>query len=371
MTMNTRHLASDQFAKDMLVPVEMTIVGGESLFGFVFATRANLLGEGRVALVSPFKRRLEETITDEDLKLALKTHKYGLLVNVEDYELLEDDDPFCYMPFSGRSELVARKLGGCLIQSGTDVILCLKVEVYGRSPDEDPHGVASLVCPDVRPFKVVNQMNEGASQLMIGTVRWNALVTMAVVLTSGKIVVGPNNTIFNPHAASHVWLKKGGGKDMYNYVERQTRSHFDEDITYRKHACVHPRFLKFNTMPVTLATLWAFKKAAKGWSGIKLAAFIFHKLYSESGVALKSQVEEYLQEIRPKKGDDDDRGIHANLKRLVQAMGEEEKVPVSREVDKELKDLAGRVQKEQTKLNLTIVTTEVEKVIEGIVRGKK
>ncbi|KAF9303310.1 hypothetical protein BGZ74_003999 [Mortierella antarctica] len=269
-------------------------------------------------MVSPLKRRLEETITDGDLKLALKTHKYGLLVNVEDYELLEDDDPFCYMPFSGRSELVARKLEGCLIQSGTDIILCLKVEVYGRSPDEDPRGI-----------------NEGASQLMIGTVRWNALVTMAVVLTSGKIVVGPNNTIFNPHAASHVWLKKGGGKD------------------------------------IDIGNFVGIQEGSKRMVSIKLAAFIFHKLYSESGVALKSQVEGYLQEIRPKKGDDDDRGIHSNLKRLVQAMDEEEKPPVSSEVGKELKDLAGRVQKEQTKLNLTIVATEVEKVIEGVLKGKK
>ncbi|KAF9952148.1 hypothetical protein BGZ65_005473, partial [Modicella reniformis] len=271
----------------------------------------------------------------------------------------------------GQSELVARKLEGCLIQSGYDVILCLKVELFGRSPDEDSHGVASLVSPDVRSFKVVNEMCEGASQIMIGTVRWNALVTMAAVLTSGKIVVGPHNTIFYPHVASRVWLKKGGEKDMHNNVERQTRSHFDEEVTYGKHAAVHPRFLKFNTMPVTLATLWAFKKAAKRWSGLKVAAFVFSNLYTEGGKVLKSQVEEYLKEVRSTKGEDeDDPGIRGNLKRLVQVMKDEETRPVSDKVDKELRDLANRVQKAQTDINHGIVAAEVEKVIDGILRGK-
>ncbi|KAF9540168.1 hypothetical protein EC957_004607 [Mortierella hygrophila] len=364
------HFASAQYAKDMFVAVDMKTMGGDTLFGFVLPSSAHLLGEGKVAFVSPLKHRLEETPEDKDLQLALKPHKYGLLVNVEDYELLEDDDPFCYMPFKGHSELITRKLQGCLIQSGYDVVMCLKVEVFGRSPDEDPHSVASLVSPDVRSFKVINEMNEGANQLMIGTVRWNVLVTMSVVLTSGKIVVGPNNTTFFPHKASHVWLKKGGEKAMFNNVERQTRSHFDDDITYRKHACVHPRFLKFNTMPVTLATLWAFKKASRGWSGLKLAAFVFYKLYSDDGVVLlKSEVEKYLKEVRPKK-DEDDCGILGNLQRLMHVMRDEETRPVTEEVNKELKSLANSIQKEQTKLNLGIVTAEVERVIDGILKGK-
>ena len=74
------------------------------------------------------------------------------------------------------------------------------------------------------------------------------------------------NTLFSPHQASHVWLRKDGGKDMYSNVARQTRSHFDSDNTYKKRACVHPRVHKFNTMPVTPATLWAFKTTARGWS---------------------------------------------------------------------------------------------------------
>ncbi|KAF9918690.1 hypothetical protein BGZ65_012430, partial [Modicella reniformis] len=76
---NTRHLASAQCAKKMFLPVEMKVAGGQKLFGFVFDTSSKLLGEGKVALVSPLKRRLEETVEDVDLELALKPHKYGRL----------------------------------------------------------------------------------------------------------------------------------------------------------------------------------------------------------------------------------------------------------------------------------------------------
>ncbi|KAG0344046.1 hypothetical protein BG005_002078, partial [Podila minutissima] len=262
---NTKHFASAELVKKMFVPTMMKLAGGERLFGFVLVTRAHLLGEeGKVALVSPLKYRLEETLEDTHLALALKPHKYGRLVKVNEYELVEDGDDFWCMPFSGGSELVARKLQSCLIQSGPDVILCLKVEVYGRSPDEDPHGDADVALPDIRPFKIVNQKFDDASQLMIGTVRWNALVTMAVVLTSGRIIVGANNTIFKPHSKSHLWLKKGGEKDMRNNLVRQIRSNFDDEITYGNHAAVHPRFLRFNTKPATLSDLWSFKVATNG-----------------------------------------------------------------------------------------------------------
>ena len=64
---------------------------------------------------------------------------------------------------------------------------------------------------------------------MIGMVRWNALVTMAVAVMSGKVVIGPHNTVFHPHAASHIWLLKDGDKDLSNNVEREIRSKFDQD----------------------------------------------------------------------------------------------------------------------------------------------
>jgi len=241
--------------------------------------QADAANIGTAALVNPLKRRTEEEICDEDLSLCLRPHKFGQMVAVEDYEPLLDDDAFTYMPFRDQSETIARKLQGCIIQSGNDVLLCLKVEVYGRSPDEDPQAVADLVTPDVRSFKIVNEMFEGANQLMIGTSTWNALITMAVILNNGEVIVGPNNVSFYPHAASHLWLRKGREKFLHNNLQRQTRSHFDNETTYMDHAAIHPRFLRFNTQPVTLATLWNFKHDSKGWSGVKLVALIFNAIY--------------------------------------------------------------------------------------------
>ncbi|KAF9113127.1 hypothetical protein BGX30_007045 [Mortierella sp. GBA39] len=85
-----------------------------------------------------------------------------------------------------------KETSSLLIQSGADVLLCLKVEVYGRRKSEDPHSL-DLAIPDVRSFKVVNEEHDSTRQVMIGTARWNALVTLAVVVTSGQVVVGPHN----------------------------------------------------------------------------------------------------------------------------------------------------------------------------------
>ncbi|KAF9952959.1 hypothetical protein BGZ72_005802 [Mortierella alpina] len=189
---------------------------------------------------------MDDEIEDLELKIALKAHAFSSLVNVESYEPLEEDDPLCCMPFSEHNKLLARKLMGLLIQSGDAVLLCLKVEV-------------------------VSQLHESTSKVKVGTVRWNALVTMAVVVTNGKLVVGPHNTEFHPHPASHVWLRKDGGKDMFNNVERQT---------------------------LTLKSLWEFK-ATLAWSGIKVASFVllFHQLFT-CGKISKSDVTGNLQKLK-------------------------------------------------------------------------
>ncbi|KAK3804587.1 MAG: hypothetical protein J3Q66DRAFT_408150 [Benniella sp.] len=273
----TGHIATANCAQGPFMPIEMCI-GDEKVHGFAFGNNTHLLSSGTAALVNPLKRGIEEEICDEDLSLCLRPHKFGQMVAVEDYEPLLDD-ALTYMPFRDQSKTIPRKLQGCIIQSRKDVLLCLKVEVYGRSPDEDPQAIPDLVTPDVRSFKVVNELFGGANQVMIGTSTWNALVTMTVILNHGEVIVGPNNVLFYPHAASHLWLRKSGEKFFHNNHQHQTSSHFDNEITYMNHAAIHPRFVRFNTQPATLATLWKFKHDAKGWSGVKLAALIFHTIY--------------------------------------------------------------------------------------------
>ncbi|KAG0226341.1 hypothetical protein BGW42_003748 [Actinomortierella wolfii] len=366
----TKHRTTADFVMQMFKPVAVTFSGGSELFGFIMDRQGVLKDDGKVGLVSALECTKVEDVDEVELAFALKPFKLGKLVNVEEYELAGDNDGIWYLPFSKHSGYLSRKLQSCLIQSGHDVLLCLKVEVYGRSSVEDPHADYDVAFPDVKPFKIVNQtFEETTSQLMIGSVSWNALVTMAVVLTSGKIVVGPHNPVFHPHRNSRLWIKKGAEIDLSNNVVRQTRTNFDNEITFGKHAAVHPRFITFKAKPVTLADLWFFKSQTNGWTGVKLAAYVFFNLYAEKGEVLKSEVAERLQMIRRDKNDDNgivdsDRGILSNLKRLVDLMEEKECRPVSAKVERELRGLAENARKEIANINKRIVEVQVQRILD-------
>ncbi|KAF9280624.1 hypothetical protein BGZ88_012087 [Linnemannia elongata] len=263
---STRHMATAHFSKDIFEAVELRLSGGDKMFGFVLPGGSERLGQGSEAFVRPLKRRRDdEKIVGEDLKLMLKTHAFCSLVDVDKYSLLEDGDPLCCMPFLTHGKELARRLVGILIQSGVDILLCLKVEVYGRRKSEDPHA-SDLAMPDARPFKVVNEEHDSARQVMIGTVRWNALITLAVVVTTD--------------------LKSNGR-----------------------------------------------------WSGIKVAAFLFHQVYVRGKVS-KADVEKRLGMCRAEK---DDSVLSAILQQLVEDMEPEERRPVSEKVNKNLTTLAGRI----------------------------
>jgi len=50
-------------------------------------------------------------------------------------------------------------------------------------------------------------------------------------------------------------------------------------------------------------------------------------------------------------------------------MGDKETRPVSVKVDRELRGLADKVQKELSKINRNVITREVQKTIEGLLLG--
>ncbi|KAF9317774.1 hypothetical protein BG006_003299 [Podila minutissima] len=347
---NTKHMATARYAQDLFEPAELTLEGGDKMYGLLLTGCAKHLGDGAIAFVRPLKHRLDDEIEDVDLKLALRSHSYCSLVDVEKYRPLEDGDPICTMRFLGQGKQLARQLAGLVIQSGDEVLLCLKVEVYGRCKSEDPHSL-DLALPDDKSFKVLNQLHDNTHKIMIGTVRWNALVTMAVVVTSGKVIVGPHNTVFHPHPESHVWLLKDGDKDLSNNVERETRSKFHRDESYELFAAAHPRFLYYRTIPVTLKTLWEFKSTI-----------------SKSDV--RKQLEK-ASEVKSTRADKDTTGIVGNINRLVDVMKDEETRPVSEMVSNQLRELAGRLQGEITDLNKTTTTDEVVIVIEKLIKGKQ
>ncbi|KAF9280351.1 hypothetical protein BGZ68_007294 [Mortierella alpina] len=270
-------MAAARFAKDLFEPVELRLEGGEKMYGLLLAGGAKRLVDGSVAYVRPLKHRIDDEIEDLELKLALKAHAFSLLVDVENYEALEEGNPLCCMPFLEHNKLLAWKMVGLLIQCGDAVLLCVKVAVYGRSKSEDPFHALDLALPDgIRSFK----------------------------------------------------LRKDGGKDFFNNVERQTRSQFHKEMSFVLLAAANPRFLHFCTMPVTLKTLWEFK-ASLAWSGIKVASFVFHQLLT-CGKIVKLDVTGNLQKVKAKKiRAERVSGIIGNLNQLVEAMQDEELSPVS------------------------------------------
>ncbi|KAF9999424.1 hypothetical protein BGZ79_006999 [Entomortierella chlamydospora] len=131
------------------------------------------------------------------------------------------------------------------------------------------------------------------------------------VLASGKTIVGPHSTFFKSHSKSHIWLN----------LERQTRTNFDDEITYGKHAAVHTRPLRYNIKSATQVNLRSFRKPSNGWQRLKLTASAFNKLYSGSGVVLTKGVEERIAAMRCDKEDDDadaddDRGIYNHFQNM-------------------------------------------------------
>ncbi|KAF9928364.1 hypothetical protein FBU30_002402 [Linnemannia zychae] len=361
---NTRHVATARLIKDLFDEVEIRLPGGDKMVAYVLPGGGERLGRGQEVFARSLKRRRDEEIVDKDLRVVLMTHAFCSLVEVEKYQLLKDDDPLNYMPFNIHGKEIARRLSGMLIQSGADVLLCLKVEVYGRRKSEDPHGLDRAL-PDIRPYMVTNEEYDSTRQVIFGTARWNALITLAVIVTTGQIIVGPHNPSFHPHAASHVWVPTYGEKDLFNNIERHTRSKFNRDETFQPFAAVHPRFLHHRTLPVTLSTLWEFKANGR-WSGLKVTSFIFNQLYANSKL-LKADVESRLEKCR---GEKDGSALIEHLQMLVQDMDDVEHKPVSDKVERHLTLLAGKIQGTISDINKGTIANEVETLIKNIIKGK-
>ncbi|KAF8936020.1 hypothetical protein BGZ47_009704 [Haplosporangium gracile] len=241
---NTGHPATTRFVNDIFDQAVITLPGGEKVFAYLPAGSSKQLGDGSEAYVRPLKRRSDKDITDSKLELVLRSHAYCSLVNIDDYRALGDKDQIWTMRFWGHGKELSRSLASLLIQSGDEVLLCLKVEVYGRRESEDAHNIPRLGDLDsIRHFKVANLTNDNKQMIIIGTIAWNALVTMAVVLTSGKVIVGLHNPWFHPHAASHLWILKNGDEDLNNNLERHTRSKFDQG---HRTSCLQPRIHVFS-----------------------------------------------------------------------------------------------------------------------------
>ncbi|KAF8924684.1 hypothetical protein EDD21DRAFT_410075 [Dissophora ornata] len=289
-----------QYLKTLLEPVELRYRDGEKSFGLRLPGVSKQVQDGFMTFVRSMKRHKSPAMVDIALETALKCHRYGSLVCIDDYRLLENDDEIWHMGFAGNGEFLATSVEGLLIQSGDMVLLVERAEVYGRTPSEDPHRLDVARLEGRRSFIVVNEWHDEAHKVMIGTVKWNALVTLAVILTNGTVIVGPNNKFFYPHLDSRVWVRKDKRTRLFNTMEQQTiplqvRSKFDVKSTFGDFAAVNPLLNDFRTLLVTFKTLYEFKMD-NAWSGLKVGAFIFHQLYNGQHKIVKAEVQRCIEE---------------------------------------------------------------------------
>lgn len=361
----TRHPATSLLVKRLFDPAELRLPDGSTEMALIMPSVSKRLRDGskaQVRILKPHEHTVDQAVAAASTKLdvVLESHSYGRLINLEEYRSLDNKDPVWHLPLPDNGERLATMLEGLLLHSGEDVLLALKVEVYGTADYEDPHAQDIARPEGTSSFRVVNVCHDNTHKIMIGTIKWCALVTLAVMLTDGTVIVGPDNKILQPKSTSCIWIKKDPGPFVYNTMPRQLRSKFFESATFARYAAVHQLFNHHTSMPVTLKTLYGFK-SNKAWSGIKVAAFVFHQLFSQKKVVKADVIKHVNDALELRKG------RSCELLNIIQEMAcemrEEEAFPVSKPVNKCLTDLAGKLSSEITNLNHTDVLHAVEKKI--------
>ncbi|KAG0008249.1 hypothetical protein BGZ81_004211, partial [Podila clonocystis] len=372
LTRVTRHPAAARYTEQMFEKAELRLENGERGFAFIISRGSKRSMSDSKAFVHIPKRRVPEVVESPKLDAALESHAYGHLVCLEDYKLLENKDPLWHLPFRDNGELLATMFEGMLIQSSDDILLAYKVEVYGTADHEDPHS-QELAKPEGKDaFKVESVCHDQTHKVMVGAVKWCVLVTLAVMLTDGTVIVGPDNKYFHPKATSrvwikkisHDWIKKKPAENLHNTMARQLRSKFNDKATFALYSAVHPLLNHHTTMPVTLSTLFGFK-SKNAWSGVKVAAFVFYQLYTERKI-VKAEVQMHIDEVLSGRNGKSCESLTI-VERMIQVMAEEEAFPVSKSVNKCLTELAGRLSGEITHLNNTDVKDAVVKKIKSMI----
>ncbi|KAF9944837.1 hypothetical protein BGZ72_001915 [Mortierella alpina] len=272
----TGSIHTAEYFMNMACPIVLTMEDGKKVTVLGVPGIAEQL-VGRVVSADVMKLTGEENKAAITLSQALMSHRYGGIVldQLSSYNQLGGED--CQKRFSEAS-VVAKLLAGCLIHSGANVALALKVEIYGRSRTDDPHE-QPLAFPLLGDYTVESVNHDGATKLMIGTDTWLALVTSCVVLTTGEIIIGPHNTQFRPSKSTTIWVNTSN-MARNGLTERHLRSKFHQDTTFHEYAGIYSRFRNPACLPVTLKTLYDHYLMRRS-SGIKETAQIFSRVYRE------------------------------------------------------------------------------------------
>ncbi|KAF9427973.1 hypothetical protein BGZ94_003702 [Podila epigama] len=360
----TRHPATADLASRLFDTAELRHDTGETSLVLLITRPSKRARSGSKSYFHVVERPVPQMARDIKLDDVLASHSYGGLVNMDEYKLLENKDSLWHLPFPGNGERLAAMFQGMLIQSGDDVLLAYKVEVYGSADYEDPHAQEVARPEGKNAFKVENLYHDHTHKVMVGAVKWCVLVTMAILLTDGTVVIGPDNNFFHPKVTSRVWVKRDPEQGCYNVMARQLRSKFQEEATLEHYAAVNPLFNHHTTMPVTLRTLFGFKNKSKTWSGIKISAFVFYQLYTERKI-VKAKVQSYVDAALSARSGKSCKQLEI-VQQMLLEMSDEEVYPVSRHVNKCLTELAGSLSGEITHLNHTEVKEAVAKKIKSM-----
>ncbi|KAG0017662.1 hypothetical protein BGZ80_008055 [Entomortierella chlamydospora] len=186
------HESTAKLLLDLTVPFGVKFQNGKILEVLALPGEAKKLMADPIVSVWPLKR---QTASEAELRHVLWSRKFRDLVDrdLSQYEYLSDD--LCQRTFRKDGQEVAQKLAGALIQTETQVMLTLKVELNGRTQSEDPHS-HGLAFPTWESYVVEATTYEDTRRILIGTATWSALVTSAIILTTGHVIVGPDNTTF-------------------------------------------------------------------------------------------------------------------------------------------------------------------------------
>ncbi|KAG0001566.1 hypothetical protein BGZ79_004509 [Entomortierella chlamydospora] len=194
------HESTAKLLLDLTVPFGVKFQNGKILEVLALPGEAKKLMADPIVSVWPLKR---QTASEAELRHVLWSRKFRDLVDrdLSQYEYLSDD--LCQRTFRKDGQEVAQKLAGALIQTETQVMLTLKVELNGRTQSEDPHS-HGLAFPTWESYVVEATTYEDTRRILIGTATWSALVTSAIILTTGHVIVGPDNTTFQTSEKSVV-----------------------------------------------------------------------------------------------------------------------------------------------------------------------
>ncbi|KAF9574851.1 hypothetical protein BGW38_008278, partial [Lunasporangiospora selenospora] len=184
-----------------------------------------------IRLDSIKKPRAQTNVESADIEIFISTSRFGAIVDITDYKPLE---PSIFLQgYKASKSEIAQTLAGAMIHTGSQVVLIPKVEIYGRTPADDPHSF-DLVKPILDVKKVCKIFHDNVEKLIIGTLQWSALATSSIELTTGIIEVGANNSHTHTASQSTIWFRNDW--QLNPLVERQLRSKFYHKETYSKSA---------------------------------------------------------------------------------------------------------------------------------------